>query len=331
MKLLAKELKKIITNSRNIVITTHRGPDGDAMGSSLALFNFLKKDNNVTVITPNDYANFLNWLPGNSNAIEFIGNENKCKSITENADLIFMLDFNDISRADKYGELLKKSNAKKVLIDHHQNPDHSIADLIFSDTSSSSTCQLLFEILEHMGYSDSLDKDIATCLYVGIMTDTGSFKYNSTTSKTHEVVSKLINYNIDNASIHDSIYDNSSSDKMKLLGYCLNEKLLIYPENNAAIISLNNDELKRFKFKKGDTEGIVNYGLAIKGINIAVLIVERGDVVKLSLRSKGNIKVNEIANEYFNGGGHINASGGISYVSVNETIIKLENIFKTKF
>jgi phosphoesterase RecJ-like protein len=147
-------------------------------------------------------------MPGNSNAIEFIGNEDKCKSITENADLIFMLDFNVLERADKYGEVLKKSNAKKVLIDHHQDPDHSIADLIFSDTSSSSTCQLLFEILDTMGYCDSLNKDIATCLYVGIMTDTGSFKYNSTTSKTHEVVSKLISNNIVNAIIHDSVYYN---------------------------------------------------------------------------------------------------------------------------
>jgi phosphoesterase RecJ-like protein len=331
MKLLANDLKKLITKSNNIVITTHRGPDGDAMGSSLALYNLLQKDHNVTVITPNDYASFLNWMPGNANVIEFIGNEDKCKAITDNADLIFMLDFNHLSRADKYAELLKQSNARKVLIDHHQDPDETIADLIFSDTSSSSTCQLLFEIIDFMGLADKLNKEIATCLYVGIMTDTGSFKYSSTTSKTHEVVSKLIKYNIDNSSIHDYIFDNSSSDKMKLLGYCLNEKLLLYPQNNAAIISLTNDELKKFNFQKGDTEGIVNYGLAIKGINITILIVERGDVVKLSLRSKGNIEVNKIASKYFNGGGHINASGGISYESVNDTIIKLENIFKTNF
>lgn len=269
-------------------------------------------------------------MPGNNDVVEFESNEIKAIEITKNAELIFMLDFNDIKRIDKYAKYVDQSNAFKILIDHHQDPDLEIAELIFSDPLSSSTCQLLYEILDLMNFDTYITKEIAECLYVGIMTDTGSFKYNSTTAKTHNIVANLIDCGINSSNIHDLIYDNSSADRMKLLGYCINDKLLLYPKNNAAIISLTNTELKKYNFKKGDTEGIVNYALAIKDINIAVLVVERGDVVKLSLRSKGSIKVNIIANKYFNGGGHTNAAGGISYISVDETIIKLENIFKDK-
>ena len=327
----ANKLKELLNTSKEIVITTHRGPDGDAIGSSLALYNLLISLNHkVTVITPNDYASFLNWMPGNNDVVEFESNEIKAIEITKNAELIFMLDFNDIKRIDKYAKYVDQSNAFKILIDHHQDPDLEIAELIFSDPLSSSTCQLLYEILDLMNFNTYITKEIAECLYVGIMTDTGSFKYNSTTAKTHNIVANLIDCGINSSNIHDLIYDNSSADRMKLLGYCINDKLLLYPKNNAAIISLTNTELEKYNFKKGDTEGIVNYALAIKDINIAVLVVERGDVVKLSLRSKGSIKVNIIANKYFNGGGHTNAAGGISYISVDETIIKLENIFKDK-
>ena len=320
-------LKKIISQPKNIVITTHRGPDGDAMGSSLALYNLLINiGHKVNVITPNDYASFLNWMPGNDTVIEYDGNEEKSILITSKADIIFMLDFNSINRLDNFSQTVSDSKAFKVLIDHHQDPDMEIADLIFSDSTSCSTAQLLYELIEAMNMTNDINMDIAECLYVGIMTDTGSFKYNSTTSRTHNVIANLIDKGARNSKIHDLIYDNSSADRMKLLGYCINDKLLLYPENNAAIISLTDEELNRFNFKKGDTEGIINYALAIKGIIFAVLIVQRGDIVKLSLRSKGNFKVNLIANKYFNGGGHTNASGGMTYMTVNETIKKVESI-----
>ena len=320
-------LKKIISQPKNIVITTHRGPDGDAMGSSLALYNLLINiGHKVNVITPNDYASFLNWMPGNDTVIEYDSNEEKSILITSKADIIFMLDFNSITRLDNFSQTVSDSKAFKVLIDHHQDPDMEIADLIFSDSTSCSTAQLLYELIEAMNMTNDINMDIAECLYVGIMTDTGSFKYNSTTSRTHNVIANLIDKGARNSKIHDLIYDNSSADKMKLLGYCINDKLLLYPENNAAIISLTDEELNRFNFKKGDTEGVINYALAIKGIIFAVLIVQRGDIVKLSLRSKGNFKVNLIANKYFNGGGHTNASGGMTYMTVNETIKKVESI-----
>jgi len=323
----ANNLKKLISQPKNIVITTHRGPDGDAMGSSLGLYNLLiNLGHNVNVITPNDYASFLDWMPGNDTVTEFDGNEDKAIDITGKADMIFMLDFNSLSRLDNFSQTVADSKAYKVLIDHHQDPDIDIANLTFSDPSSCSTAQLLYEVIAAMDMTNKINMDIAECLYVGIMTDTGSFKYNSTTSKTHNVIADLIDKGARNSKIHDLIYDNFSADRMKLLGYCINDKLLLYPENNAAIISLTDEELNKFNFKKGDTEGIINYALAIKGIIFAVLIVQRGDIVKLSLRSKGEFKVNLIANKYFQGGGHTNASGGISYLTVNETIKKVENI-----
>ncbi len=323
----AKQLKKLISDPKRIVITTHRGPDGDAMGSSLALFHFLKSlGHTVNVITPNAYAEFLHWLPGNNAVIVYDENENFANDITSSAELIFLLDFSDLGRISTFANSVKISDATKIMIDHHQDPDESIAELIFSDTKSCSTAQLVYEIIDSMNMLQQITLSIAECLYVGIMTDTGSFKYASTTSKTHNVVAALIDAGVDNSKIHDLIYDNSSASRIKLLGYCLNEKLRIYSSKSSAIISLNAEELSKFEFKKGDTEGFVNYALGIKGIKFAVFIAEKDGVVKLSLRSKGNIKVNDIANEYFQGGGHTNASGGISQVSVDETIKILEKI-----
>ena len=327
MKEKALKFKDLLSQKKNIVITTHRGPDGDAMGSSLALYNLLiNLGHDVKVVTPNDYASFLHWMPGNDDVVEYDGNEKLATSITEKAELIIMLDFNSKNRLDNYSDTVFNLDTYKVLIDHHQDPDMKIADLIFSDPDSCSTAQLLYEVLEGMGLTDIIDQDISECLYTGIMTDTGSFKYSSTTSKTHNIIAQLINKGARSSMIHDLVYDNSSADRMKLLGYCINDKLLLYPENNSAIISLTNEELKKFNFRKGDTEGIINYALAIKDIIFAAFIVEREGVVKLSLRSKGDFKVNIIANKYFNGGGHTNAAGGISSVNVNETIKKVEEI-----
>ena len=327
MKEKALKFRDLLSQKRNIVITTHRGPDGDAMGSSLALYNLLiNLDHDVTVITPNDYASFLHWMPGNDNVIEYNGNEELAKSITEKAELLIMLDFNSKNRLDNYSDTVFNLNTYKILIDHHQDPDMEIADLIFSDPDSCSTAQLLFEVLDSMDLKDKINQEIAECLYTGIMTDTGSFKYSSTTSTTHNIIAQLINMGARSSMIHDLVYDNSSADRIKLLGYCINDKLLLYLENNSAIISLTNEELKKFNFKKGDTEGIINYALAIKDIIFAAFIVEREGVVKLSLRSKGDFKVNIIANKYFNGGGHTNAAGGISSVNVDKTIKKVEEI-----
>lgn len=329
MKEIIKELKHLIDSKskKKIVITTHKSPDGDAIGSSLAIYHLLNKiDHTVHLITPNDYASSLHWLPGNNNVIiydEQIENANK---ITKDADIILMLDFNNINRIGDFADTIANSSAVKVLIDHHEDPSNNLADIMISKPQCSSTAELLYEVIDNMSMTQYLDKDIAECLYVGIMTDTGSFKYPSTTERTHEIVSKLIKYGANNSKIHDLIYDNSSENRIKLLGYCLNNKLLVYPENNSAIISLNANELKKFNFQKGDTEGFVNYCLSIKDIKFAAFVAEKDGIVKLSLRSKGDIRVNDIAKKNFNGGGHINAAGGVSQLSVNDTIKELEKI-----
>jgi len=322
------ELKQLLSKKKNIVITVHRGPDGDAMGSGLGLYNILiLQGYNVNIITPNDYASFLHWLPGNESVIVFTEEEKKATEITEKADLIFLLDFGEIARLDTYANIVQTTTAKKVMIDHHQEPDEDISDILFSDVTSPATAQIIFEIIDALDWKHLINKDIAECLYTGIMTDTGSFKFSSTTEKTHNIIANLIAKGANNSKIHDLVYDNFSENRVKLLGYCLNKKLMIFKENKSAIISLTAEELKHFNFKKGDTEGIVNYALSIEDIIFAIFITEKEGKVKLSLRSKGDFQVNEIAKKYFNGGGHKNAAGGISDISVNETIETLKEIF----
>ena len=323
------ELQSLLQNPKDIVITVHRGPDGDALGSALALYSVLSQlGHSVTVISPNNYASFLYWMKGNEDIVVFSDQEEKAIDITNNADLIFLLDFNNLSRTGEYTEVIREASAKKIMIDHHQDPDFEAADIVISDTKYCSTSQLLFEVIESLGHKHLINKDVAECLYTGIMTDTGSFKFSSVTSRTHRVVAQLLDVGADNAKVHDLIYDNYSTERTRLLGYCLNNKMQIFQDLNSAVLSLSEEELKRFNFNKGDTEGFVNYALAIKGIIFAVFITEKEGLVKLSLRSKGGFKVNEIAKKYFSGGGHMNAAGGISDLSLEETIEKVISIFK---
>ena len=316
------QLKSFLSETRKVVITTHKGPDGDAMGSSLALYNYLlKKGHSVHVITPNDYPSFLKWMKGEEYVIEYCFHEEKAKKITESAELIFCLDFNTLSRIDTYAPIVERSNALKVLIDHHQQPD--TFDFNFSDASASSTAQLIFEFLELLDDTEEIDQDIAECLYAGIMTDTGNFRFNSVCSKTHQVVSFLIERGARNDWVYDKIHDNNSVNRLKLLGYCLSEKMEVLSDLGVSIITLTQKELQRFNFKKGDTEGVVNYALSIEGVNVAAFMVERDGIIKISFRSKGDISVNQLARDHFNGGGHINAAGG-SASTMQEAITKFK-------
>ena len=328
MKEKISEIESLLSDKQNIIITVHKSPDADALGSALALYNVLKKlHHNVNVISPNNYASFLYWMKGNEDVIIFTDEKDKCIDITNKSDLIFLLDFNDLGRIGDYAKTVRESTSTKIMIDHHQDPNFLDADIIISDTKSSSTAQLLFEVLTNLGCSHLIDVNVSECIYAGIMTDTGSFKFASTSSKTHKIVSKLIENGADNSKVHNLVYDNFSENRTNLLGYCLNKKMVIYPESNSAIISLSEQELESFNFKNGDTEGIVNYALAVKGVIFAVFIAEKEGLVKLSLRSKRDFKVNGIAKKYFKGGGHENASGGISELSLLDTIIKVEGIF----
>lgn len=317
-----KEVRSLLNKPTNIVIVTHWSPDGDAMGSSLGLYNYLiQLKHKVTVITPNDYPSFLSWLPGNKKVIDFSKNEKSGKSIVAKADIVFCLDFNSLKRIDKLGAEISKTKAIKFMIDHHQQPD-DFAQYMLHDVAACSTCQLIYDFIERMGHKKLLNKDIANCLYTGIMTDTGSFRYPSTTAVTHRIIASLIDAGAENAEIHNRIYDGNTENKIKLLGYSLSEKLTVFKEYNTAIFSLNDLELKRYNYRKGDTEGIVNYALSIEGIRFAAFFVERDGIIKTSFRSKGNFDVNMFARKHFNGGGHKNAAGGMSELPMEKTIQK---------
>lgn len=304
------KFKALISKSQNIVIVTHYNPDGDAMGSSLALYNYLiKLDKKVTVITPNEYPEFLHWLPGNKKVIPFSSNQKKASALVLKSDLIFTLDFNNYSRLEGLGEVLKTASAKKILIDHHQQPD-TYATLMYHDVQACSTCELVYEFICGLGGKKLIDKNIASCIYTGIMTDTGSFRFDSVTSITHQILADLLSTGIKPSDIHSAIYDTYSESRVKLLGYCLTEKMVVLPEYQAAYMALTEKELQRFNNQKGDTEGIVNYPFSIKGITFCAFFSEGEGKIKISFRSKGKFDVNQFARKYFNGGGHINAAGG---------------------
>lgn len=321
------ELKSILSAPKQIVIVPHKNPDGDAMGSTLGLYHFLAGlGHNATVIAPNDYPDFLKWLPSDDTVIKYDSQSELADNIINKADLIFTLDFNALSRTGAMETVLTQSKATKVLIDHHQQPDQYAA-YVYSDVTMSSTCEMVFNFIEFNHGIDSITPEIATCLYTGIMTDTGSFKYRSTTSRTHRVIATLIDKGADNMQIHDNIYDTNSYQSLQLLG-CALQNLRLLTEYKTVYITLSQEELDTHNFKKGDTEGFVNYGLSIKDVVMAVIFIEnkQENIIKISLRSKGAFSVNDFARTHFNGGGHINAAGGRSDLSLSETVEKFISI-----
>lgn len=321
-----REIKALLNTPKHIVIVTHWSPDGDAMGSSLGLYNYLiQKKHKVTVITPNNYPSFLYWLAGNKKVIDFSLKARLAKLAVAKADIIFCLDFNSLKRIDALGDEVSKSSALKVMIDHHLQPE-DFADYSLHSIEACSTCELIYDFIELVGDKKCINKDIANCLYTGIMTDTGSFRFPSTTAKTHRIIAELITSGAENAEIHNRIYDDNAEDKLRLLGFCLAEKLTVLKEYSTAFFSLRADELKHFNYKKGDTEGIVNYALSIEGIRFAAFFVERDGEIKTSFRSKGDFNVNLFSRKHFNGGGHANAAGGMSDLTLDETVIKFVSL-----
>lgn len=321
------DIKHLLATKKKIVIVPHKNPDGDAIGSTLGLYHYLLKGgHDAQVITPNDYPNFLKWVPGENTILKHDTQTNECNALIEKADIIFTLDFNAFHRTGNMETVLSESNALKIMIDHHQAPD-DYATYTFSDVSMSSTCEMIYHFIDMLGDTSSIDTNIATCLYVGIMTDTGSFRFRSTTSKTHEIVAQLIEKGADNTSIHAHVYDSNSFNRLQLLGCALNN-LRIIPESKTAYISLSQKELQKYDYKKGDTEGVVNYGLSLEGIVLAAIFIEdkQEGIIKISLRSKGDFSVNELSRAHFNGGGHTNAAGGRSHLPLQATIEKFISI-----
>lgn len=323
-----KKVEELLSSSKKIVIVAHRNPDGDAIGSALGLDFFLKSlGHDAQVVMPNDFPDFLKWMPGVETIKIFEKESDKSIDLIDNADLIFTLDFNSLDRVgDQLKEVLEKATAQFIMIDHHQQPaDYAVAT--YSDVSMSSTSEMVYHFIEALGEEKKLTADIATNLYTGIMTDTGSFRFPATSPTTHRIIAKLIEAGASNSTIHENTYDTNSVERMKLLGIALNN-LHVLPELNTAYITLTQKELDDNNFKKGDTEGFVNYALSMKGIIFAAIFIEnkQESIVKISLRSKGDFSVNDFARNHYSGGGHINAAGGKSSQSLNKTITEFISI-----
>jgi phosphoesterase RecJ-like protein len=324
------KIKDRILQSSSIVIVTHTNPDGDAIGSSLGLYHFLlsfKPDAKIKVVVPNDFPSFLKWMPAVDDILIFKSDKMAGVKVIEEADLCFCLDFNSLKRTDELMPYLEASHAFKILIDHHPQPENDF-DLMISSIESSSTSELIYNMIHDLSINVISSKEIASCLFVGIMTDTGSFSYSCRRPETYLVVAELIRMGIDPELIHRKIYDTYSENRMRLLGYCLSERLTVLKEFRTAYIFLTIEDLKHFDHQDGDTEGVVNYALSIEGIVLAALFTEKEGRIRISMRSKGEFSVNDLARKYFQGGGHKNASGGDSYVSMHDTLTLFETILK---
>lgn len=322
--------KSLLSQPKRVVITTHFKPDADALGSSLGLAGFLRKMNHqVSVITPSDYPDFLAWMPGNESVIALLKDdpkpEQKAADLIKSAELIFCLDFSNLSRINSLGDMIKKSSAVKILIDHHLEPE-VFADFEQWNIDSASTAGLIYELIDQLGQLDLIDKEIATCLYSGLMTDTGGFRHNNTRHQEFLIASELVSRGAEPHSIAQHIYDTNSLERLRLIGYVLSKKLVVLPEYSTAYMTLSQDELKQYGAQTGDTEGLVNYGLSIKGVKMSVLMYDRKEEIKLSFRSLGDFSVNELARKHFEGGGHRNASGGSSKLSLEDTLKKFLSV-----
>ena len=315
-----EQLKQWLDKPATVVIIPHKNHDGDAMGSCLAWQGMLNQlGHSTSVIAPNDYPTFLHWLPGHDGVLIYENDQELADKLIAGADMVFTLDFNTLKRIDQMGARVAESAAKKVMIDHHQEPD-DYADIMFSNPAIGSTCEFVFQIIDAMGLAKHINQDIASCLYTGIVTDTGSFRFPSVTSATHRAVATLIDAGANHSEIHEKIKDNARPDRLKLLGIALKNMVFI-SEYKTAYITISQDELDACNYQKGDTEGFVNYGLSVAGIEMAVLMTEskKEEMIKISFRSKGDLAVNLFAKTYFEGGGHINAAGGKSDKTLRET------------
>ena len=315
-----KELSKLFSCSDNILIISHINPDGDSVGAQLALYHYFKsKDRNVSLMAPNNLQEFLKWMDGADQINIFIKDRKKSRLLIERADLIIMLDFNQPDRLGEAEEYVVASNARKVIIDHHLNPGKFV-DLLISDPSKCSTSELIHELVCEINGAKFMNRSYAEALYVGIITDTGNFEHGSYTSRTFRIVADLLDSGIKKETIINLIYNNFSSDRIRLQGFALNQRMVVLPEFRTAYIYLSKNDLKEYNHVKGDTEGFVNMPLSIKGINFSALFIEKDNFIKLSFRSKGKFPSNEFAFKYFSGGGHLNASGGEFSDTLENTI-----------
>lgn len=320
-----KELKALLSYPKDIVITTHRNPDGDAIGSSLGMYHFLNKlGHTVRMVSPSEYPDVFSWMQDIDNIIIYDIEPERSQEVIDRADLIFCLDFNALDRIDKVGELIDKARGARVMVDHHLYPE-PFAEFMLSDTTASSTCELVFDLITGLGWKEHMDHLIGECLFTGILTDTGSFKY-STSAKLYRIVAELIEFGVDDYKLQDLIFNSMKEKHLRLLGHCLHNRMEILEEYQTGIITLTKEDYADFDIQRGDTEGIVNFLLKIKNVKVAAFITEQPTIVKISLRSKGDFSVQEIAKRHFKGGGHKNASGGYSFQTLSATVRRFKKV-----
>lgn len=299
----------------------HQKPDGDAMGSSLGLYHFLTgMGHEVNVISPTNWADFLDWMPGVSSVLDYERNTDQSNEKIAAADWIFCLDFNTLSRTKRMEDILGNAPGQRILIDHHQEPQVEKFAYGISDTQKSSTCEMVFDFIEGAGKDDSITSNIAACLYAGVMTDTGSFRFPSTTASVHRMVAILKDHGFEHSKVHENLFDNFLENKLRFTGHVLLNRMEVFYEYNTALLAIPQADLLKFNIKTGDTEGLVNFPLSIQGIKMAAIIIDRGEERKSSFRSKGEFDVNTFARKYFNGGGHYNAAGGQNKESFEDVV-----------
>jgi len=324
-----QEIFPLLTAPRKVVITTHQKPDPDAMGSSLGMYHFLiSMGHEVSVISPTNWATWLNWMQSSNVVIDYELSQEKAHDALSKADWLFCLDFNIFTRTKHLSQKLYDFKGTRVLIDHHQQPDTANFDYGISDTAKSSTAEMVYDFIVQSGHSDKINTPIAECLYAGVMADTGSFRFASTSASVHHMVAFLKERGLEHSKVHENIYDNFLENRLRFIGHVLMNRMEVYYEYNTVLIAISKKDLLRFQVKTGDTEGLVNYPLSIQGIKLAGLVIDRDEERKWSFRSKGGFDTNTFARKYFNGGGHFNASGGRTFDTLEQTVEKFKIAMK---
>lgn len=324
-----QDIFPLLPNPRKTVITMHQKPDADAMGSSLALARLLRHlGHQVHVISPTNWAKWLNWMPGCGEVIDYEANKARTEQILDEADWLFCLDFNIFHRTKNLADLLYKAKCTKILIDHHREPDSPSFDYGVSDTSKSSTCEMIYDFIVDSGHSDRIDEAIGECIYAGVVSDTGSFRFPSAHAGVHRLVADLKSKGLEHSKVHENLFDNFLENKLRFTGHVLLHRLEIMYEFNTALVAIPKNDLLKYYIKTGDTEGLVNFPQSIQGIKLVGLVIDRDEERKWSFRSKGDFDCNAFARKYFDGGGHFNASGGRSSDSLEKTVQKFKDAIR---
>ena len=323
------EIFPLLDQPKNVVVTFHQKPDADALGSALGLYHFLKQLNHeVTVISPTNWSGFLSWMPGCKKVLDYEMQTAKATDVLNKAEWIFCLDFNTMDRTKKMAGILTELPCIKILIDHHQQPQTEVFNYGISDVKKSSTSEMVYDFIIASGHADKINTNVADCLYAGVMTDTGSFRFTSTSASVHRMVADLKDRGLEHSQIHENLFDNFLESRFRFFGHVLLNRMEVFYEYNTALIAIPQSDLIKFHVKTGDTEGLVNFPLSIHGIKLAAIIIDRGDERKSSFRSKGGFDVNTFARKYFNGGGHFNAAGGKNSESLDEVVKKFKTAIK---